>query len=470
MRNYTLSTKVNKNRVFILQKNELEKRWDPSWYVYLNSIQGFKHKTVPLRNLLLENPQYGANEIGIERLSNIEPRYIRITDINEFGELENELGKTSSVIEGKYFLKENDLLIARSGNTVGKSYLHKGVGYDCFFAGYMIRFKIDETKVIPEYIFTYTQTDFYKKWIKAIQRTTGQPNINAEEYRSLQIPLPERKTQKRIIDVYFKFIIQKQKNESEAKKLIASIDTYLLSQLDVKIPDVAENTLKSRIFIKTFKEISGFRFDPNFFGLEFSILDTLFAKYSSVKLGDLSIQISDAPHERPEFSENEEVRVIMIENLKPEGIQQNNEKYITERYHQKLKSTILQKYDLLMARIGVTTGVTSKVDDRFVGKNISGNITLIRLDHSKINVYFVLEYLNSYLGRLYSKRILSNSARDFLTVGKIKLIKIPAISTERQKEIAEHITGIRHQVQQLNDRTKELLRKASEEIESILLN
>ena len=86
----------------------------------------------------------------------------------------------------------------------------------------------------------------------------------------------------------------------------------------------------------------------------------------------------------------------MIEHLKPEGIQQTNEKFITEKYHQKLKSTILSKNDLLMVRIGVTTGVTSKVDDFFAGMNICGNITLIRLNHEKINVDFVLEYLNSH--------------------------------------------------------------------------
>lgn len=122
-----------------------------------------------------------------------------------------------------------------------------------------------------------------------------------------------------------------------------------------------------------------------------------------------------------------------------------------------------------MARIGVTTGVTSKVNDFFTGMNISGNITLIRLDHSKIYVNFILEYLNSYLGRLYSKRILSNSARDFLTVGKIKSIRIPIIPITKQKEIADRITAIRQQAQQLKDKTKEALAQASREIEDILL-
>ena len=189
---YKISPTLNPNKVFLVKNSEIEKRLDPSWYVYLRSVKGFKFNIVALKKLLIDNPQYGANEVGIERKTNTEARYIRITDINDFGELENELGKTATTIEEKYFLKENDLLLARSGNTVGKSYMHKDVGYNCFFAGYMIRFKIDSSKVLPKYIFAYTQTNLYKKWIKAIQRTTGQPNINAEEYKSLDIPLPRR--------------------------------------------------------------------------------------------------------------------------------------------------------------------------------------------------------------------------------------------------------------------------------------
>jgi hypothetical protein len=77
MSSYAISNPaLNPKRVFILQKSELENRYDPSWYVYLQSIQGFKHKKVAFKSLLLNNPQYGANEIGINRETNNEPRYI----------------------------------------------------------------------------------------------------------------------------------------------------------------------------------------------------------------------------------------------------------------------------------------------------------------------------------------------------------------------------------------------------------
>lgn len=67
--------------------------------------------------------KYGAGEVGIERVSDTTPRYIRITDIDENGELLPGLGMTAANVEPQYFLRDRDLLLARSGNTVGKSYL-----------------------------------------------------------------------------------------------------------------------------------------------------------------------------------------------------------------------------------------------------------------------------------------------------------------------------------------------------------
>ena len=176
-------------------------RFDPEFVAYQATIKSDKYPTAKLKQLLETFPQYGANESGIERTEGNQPRYIRITDIDELGRLdESDLGKTAATIEEKYILQNNDLLFARSGNTVGKCYLHKSdlVDYECFFAGYMIRFIIDKKQALPDFIFYWTQTKFYKDWVIAIRRAAGQPNINAEEYKSLPIPLPSLEIQEEI--------------------------------------------------------------------------------------------------------------------------------------------------------------------------------------------------------------------------------------------------------------------------------
>lgn len=169
--------------------------------LYKRKLLKFNFPVKQLKQLLKEKPQYGSNQAGIDRNSIKEARYIRITDINEYGLLKNNLGVTAELIEEKYVLKNNDILFARSGATVGKAYLHKSnsVDYECIYAGYMIRFLVNENLLLPEFLFCYTQLEVYKEWTKAIQRAAGQPNINAEEYKSLNIPVPSLETQAEVV-------------------------------------------------------------------------------------------------------------------------------------------------------------------------------------------------------------------------------------------------------------------------------
>ena len=68
--------------------------------------------------------------------------------------------------------------------------MHKNTNKKAIFAGYLIRFLIDDTKANPDYIFYYCHSIIYKIWVEAIYRPAVQANINAEEYKSLPIVLP----------------------------------------------------------------------------------------------------------------------------------------------------------------------------------------------------------------------------------------------------------------------------------------
>jgi len=134
--------------------------------------------------------QYGANA-SASKLRPGEPRYIRITDIKEDGTL-NELNAVGIDLPlkdcGNYMLHEGDLLLARTGNTIGKSYLHSKPHEELVFAGYLLRVALDINAYRPEYLFLFTQSDIYKNWISETSRTGAQPNINAKEYGSMLIP------------------------------------------------------------------------------------------------------------------------------------------------------------------------------------------------------------------------------------------------------------------------------------------
>ena len=90
----------------------------------------------------------------------------------------------------RYRLDRGDLLFARSGATVGKPYIHRPNDGTYLFAGYLIRFRLDDSKLRPEVAFGFTQTAAYDVWVAGKQRTAAQPNINGREYASLEFPVP----------------------------------------------------------------------------------------------------------------------------------------------------------------------------------------------------------------------------------------------------------------------------------------
>lgn len=283
---YQVPQHIDKNKIFIVQRSEIEGRLDPKMALYNRKVLHSLYPKVRLKDVLLCKPQYGASEPGVPRSSIKEPRYIRITDIDENGLISHdELGATAKIIEDKYILCENDILIARSGATVGKAYIHKPALYDCFFAGYLIRFIINTDKALPEYIFTYTQLNAYKEWVNAIQRPSGQPNINSEEYQSLEIPLPNIERQQVIVVVIKSAYLQKKQKESEAKKLLDSIDTYILNELGITIPEI-DASLENRLFFTSFKDVTGSRLDP-YYKLYFSS-NYKSVKYDSFRLGSIT--------------------------------------------------------------------------------------------------------------------------------------------------------------------------------------
>ncbi|MFC5732552.1 restriction endonuclease subunit S [Cytobacillus gottheilii] len=153
---------------------------------------------VKWKYLSSERMMYGANE-SAELDDRDLPRYIRITDLDSQGNLKDETFKSLSYEKAKgYMLKNGDILLARSGATVGKAYIHKGDLEACF-AGYLIRYRANENIVNPKLVYYYTQTMLYADWIRenTIQATIQ--NVSAEKYANLSMPVPPNQEQNNIV-------------------------------------------------------------------------------------------------------------------------------------------------------------------------------------------------------------------------------------------------------------------------------
>lgn len=160
----------------------------------------FVHSKWPLASLgslVSVPPQYGANVAATEGNPLSDYRYIRITDITESGELNNDW-KTAERIDEQYILSDKDLLFARSGATAGKPFLYREKIGKALFAGYLIRFRFTK-KVMPEYVFQFCLSEEYRKWVLAHRGGTAQPNINAQQYSSFKLPLAPVDIQEKIV-------------------------------------------------------------------------------------------------------------------------------------------------------------------------------------------------------------------------------------------------------------------------------
>ncbi|MCT3773143.1 restriction endonuclease subunit S [Elizabethkingia anophelis] len=161
-----------------------------------NQIKSDKYSVQTLSNVVIGKPQYGSNSKAVKEITDV--RYIRITDINEDGSLNDKIVSSSNV-NSKYLLKQDDFLIARSG-TVGLTFLYDEKMGKSIYAGYLIRFHLDKSLIIPRYLFYYTKSSLYKSWVESTKRVTGVPNINAQEYLNSPLILPSINNQKIIVD------------------------------------------------------------------------------------------------------------------------------------------------------------------------------------------------------------------------------------------------------------------------------
>ena len=149
-------------------------------------------EAVALHDVCTIAGQYGAN-VSAEPYDAEKPRYVRITDVDENGRLNGDTKSPAGAAANwtKYILSPGDFLFARSGATVGKTYMHHEDAPAAVFAGYMIRFRLDPERCLPSFLFQLTKTRFYRDWVSTRSRTVAQPNINAKQYGTeLIFPLP----------------------------------------------------------------------------------------------------------------------------------------------------------------------------------------------------------------------------------------------------------------------------------------
>jgi type I restriction enzyme, S subunit len=205
-------------------------------------------------------------------------------------------------------------------------------------------------------------------------------------------------------------------------------------------------------------EIIDDRIDAQFFTPEYIKSLKKINQFRIETLGNISRRIFDPPHTAPEFVDKSDFEMIMIENITLNGIE-GNFRAISETCHKDIfKNSHLEGNELLVSRVGNSSGTFASVFPCYKGKNVSGNISIIKLKDEIIDKEYAFAYFNSNIGQNSIKRNIANTARKFLTISKIREFQVPIPSSEIQKYIGDKV----RKAEELREEAKRLKKEAEE--------
>ena len=191
----------------------------PSGEDWLGQIPA--HWSAPcLKRLLREPLTYGLNEAAELEERDL-PRYLRITDFDDDGNLrEDTFRSLPREIAREALLEPNDVLFARSGATVGKTFMYRNCDGEACFAGYLIRARTLLRKLDPLFLYHFTKSTAYGSWKDLIFTQATIQNISAAKYNYLAIPLPPLDEQRAIVAYV-------EEKSAECRSLTACIENQI---------------------------------------------------------------------------------------------------------------------------------------------------------------------------------------------------------------------------------------------------
>ena len=254
--------------------------------------------------------------------------YLRITDIKDDGTLNlQDLKSVDDDKASEYLLKPNDIVFARTGASTGRNYFYDGTDGKFVYAGFLIKFSIDEKKVNPKYIKYFCQSKQYKDWINSFNTGSTRGNINAQTLGKMPIPLIERKKQDALVSILSSIDEKIKKNEAINNNLLEQVLTLYRN----KFVDTANDERRTCRADEYF-DISIGKTPPRKEPQWFSINPEDVTWVSISDMGTCGLYISSSS-----------------EQLTKEAVERHNIKLVPD-------NTVLLSFKLTVGRIAITNG------------------------------------------------------------------------------------------------------------------
>jgi len=329
--------------------------------------------------------------------------YIRMLQIRDFTQSERVTPEYIKISNSTKTCKEDDILIARYGASIGKILTGLAGAYNVA----IMRTIPDTSMLKKRYLYYYLKSPYFQKSILSVGSRAAQAGFNKEDLARLEIECPSFDEQDAIIEV-----MQKIESLIELRK-------YELAQLD--------NLIKAR-----FVEMFG---DPVTNSLNLPI----------ATLGELSALITKgASPSWQGFSytdDSTQTLFVTSENVRKGYIDISSPKYIEDGFNEKQKRSVLNKGDFLINIVGASIGRAAQFE-LDCKANINQAAALVRLADERVRDKYLLIYLNSEKAQQMYNSMKSDTGRANLSLQDINDLIILLPPVEEQIEFEKFVTQV----------------------------
>lgn len=470
---YNLGTNI-----IIVKKSQIEDRLDPMYLkIKKEFVDNFKFPLEKIgQSFFIKDGDH--DKLPSEAISNVieGKRYLRAQDLKN----DKIINEKPIFITEEYFNKikrchiyPGDLLISIMASIGASSIVPEDFPICTANRAIGILRRKPNSKILPKYLQILINTPIGLSLFEIEKKGGIQQRLNLSDIANVKIPCPSFEIQTEIINLYNNAISKKKEKKKEAKRILKSIDTYLLNNLSVELPQ-RDTSLNSRIFHVNYSELSNERFDGEFFQKFFSDINNSLARsrFNTFKLKSVVSFIESGS--RPKGG----VGQIKYGIFSIGGEHVNNKcevgfgtpKFIPNEFHEKIKLTETKMNDIVLVKDGATTGKVGIIDSsNFVGQNVNEHVFLIRTDETILIPHYLVNFLYSSIGQILLKRYITGATVTGLTKEALRNILIPLPPLEVQVRIATHISKIREKAKKLETEAQLFSSQAKEKIEQMIL-
>ena len=399
------------------------------------------------------------NGIPLLRVQNITEEGLMLDDVIfiNSGTHTKDL-KRSQVFEG-------DLLVTITGRIASSAVAPENFEGNINQHSVMVR---TNDLVLNKYLAIYFNSHLGQKF--AIRVTTGgtRPALDYTALKSLLIPVPPIETQQKVVAIFESAYQSKKAKEAEAKRLLDSIDAYLLEKLGIILP---EKTATKKTFFVNFAQIQGNRFDPFYHKTEFEdkIKSIEKGTYPTMPTKKLLKAIKKGIEVGSNAYTDLGVPFIRVSDINNFGLDyENADKKISQNLYETLKNDYQPDINEILYSKDGTIGFCC-VLDKVENCVTSGGILRLQPNNEIVNTLYLCYILSLNLFKGLAERISIGAVIKHLTMEEWLKIQIPLPPLSVQEEIATHITGIRAAAKQLQAGAKTELETAKIAVEKMIL-